>query len=132
MNPGLIFARRTLSVAGLLIALALTGMAAGPAAAETLPVPVDRYVDACRMTGAGVGTYSNDGARLVSCKWTSHGKTDCLLENDVVQRCTITCASAQCVAQNPDSGNPLWPLNGGPKSKPAVKATTTGTNAPVN
>jgi hypothetical protein len=115
-----------------LFGILILGVDVSGAAAETLPVSIDRYFDACRQTGAGVGTYSNDGAQLATCKWTSHGKTDCLVERDQVQRCTITCASAQCVAQNPDSANPLWPLNGGPKSKPAVKATTTGTNAPAN
>ena len=115
-----------------LIVLSIVGLAATSARAEDLPVSIDRYADACRKTGGGVGTYTNDGARLVSCKWTSHGKTDCLLETDQVQRCTIACASVVCLADNPSSQTPKWPLNGGPKRLPTNKAPTTGTNAPVN
>ena len=130
MKTGLIPSSRILA-AGLLCILAI-GLDISTAAAETLPVSIDRYFDACRQTGAGVGTYTNDGAQLASCKWTSHGKTDCLVESDQVQRCTITCASAQCLADNPNSQAPKWPLNGGQKAKATFKATTTGTNAPVN
>ena len=132
MSSGRIWAgRRALAAVALLAFSAVTGWAE-LAAAETLPVTIDRYVDACRKTGAGIGTYTNDGARLVSCKWTSHGKTDCLLENDQVTSCVIACTSTVCLAENPSSANPKWPLNGGPKRLPTVKAPTTGTNAPAN
>lgn len=115
-----------------LIVLSMMALEAPRALAENLPVSIDRYADACRQTGGGVGTYTNDGARLVSCKWTSHGRTDCLLETDQVQRCIIGCTSAVCLAENPSSENPKWPLNGGPKRLPTNKAPTTGTNAPAN
>lgn len=103
------------------------------AAAENLPVPVDRYAQACTKTGGSATRHLDSGnSGVVYCAWLPRDSTECKVGSNQVNRCTIRCNSNACLAANPDKHQPVWPLSGGPKKMAPVDTLAPGQLAPVN
>jgi hypothetical protein len=109
----------------------------GPvAAAENLPVTVERYSQACVRAGGGV-TRSIDasGAGSLLCLWSQREGTECGVTSSQVMHCIIRCGSEACYAANPEKDRPTWPLDGGPhlkKLKVPTDLSKTPMLAPAN
>jgi len=123
------------TLACFLLLLSILALADAPrAAAENLPVTVDRYAQACTKTGGGMTRGLNgSGTGVVYCAWEIHGRTECKVGSNQVNICTIRCRSDTCYAANQYKDRPIWPLSGGPKKNVAPMDTLApDTLAPVN
>lgn len=118
----------------LLVLVALIAVAQTPrAAAENLPVTVERYAAACGATGGSITrNLNNSGTGVVYCLWQPRDRTECKVGSNQVNICTIRCSSNACVNANPNKHQPLWPLSGGPRNTAPVDTLMPGTLAPVN
>jgi hypothetical protein len=123
-------------VCSLLFTFVLVLTEASAASAESLPVTVDRYSQACVNAGGGVTrSIDSGGAGNLLCLWSQREGTECGVSSFQVMHCIIRCSSEACYAANPNKDRPTWPLNGGPKRKkilPPVDLQNAPTLAPAN
>jgi len=123
------------SLLSLVVFVAMLVVVQAPrAAAENLPVAVDRYAKACNKTGGGITrNLNNSGTGTVYCLWQPRDRTECKVGGNQVNICTIRCSSNAFTVANPDKHQPNWPLSGGPKKNVAPMDTLMpDTLAPVN
>ena len=119
---------------GCLCLLSAVLVAMPTAWAENLPVPVERYSHACLATAGTVSLQLDSGnSGVVYCTWApARDRTECKVGSNQVTVCTIRCATAICLAANPNRTKPVWPLKGGPKRAAPADTLAPGELAPAN